>query len=110
MAVFNYNNMLHADFDDRTLAHLERVIVGKMRRHESFHFAWTSEEGARSAVWLSDGIPLSFEYDEPVSDINRAWLESLMACASGTSGLTIVPEPDALGERPATVHPLTHAA
>jgi hypothetical protein len=95
MATFNYNNMLQAEFDDRTLAHLERVIVGKMRRREAFHFEWATQEGERRSVWLDSGVAVSFHYEQPVRDLNRAWLEQLMAAASSASGLTVIPEPGA---------------
>ncbi|MGA0568392.1 hypothetical protein ACO2Q7_13755 [Rathayibacter sp. KR2-224] len=94
MATFNYNNMLQAEFDDRTLAHLERVIVGKMRRREAFHFAWTTPEGERKSVWLDSGVAVSFDYAHPVRDFNRTWLERLMSSASSAAGLTVLPEPE----------------
>ena len=94
MATFNYNNMLQAEFDDRTLAHLERVIFGKLRRREAFHFAWTTPEGERKSVWLDSGVAVSFDYAVPVRDLNRAWLERLMAAASSPAGLAVLPEPE----------------
>lgn len=94
MATFNYNNMLQAEFDDRTLAHLERVIFGKLRRREAFHFAWTTPEGERKSVWLDSGVPVSFDYAQPVRDFNRQWLERLMSAASSAAGLAVLPEPE----------------
>lgn len=94
MATFNYNNMLQAEFDDRTLAHLERVIVGKMRHREAFPFEWVTPEGERKSVWLDSGVAVSFDYRQTIREFNRAWLEQLMKAASSAAGLTILPEPE----------------
>ncbi len=80
--------------DDRALAHLELVIVAKLRRREGFAFAVTDDAGIRQAVWLSDAATLRFEYDGPMPDINRQWLQELADAANAPAGLKILPEPE----------------
>ncbi len=85
--------------DDRTLAHLELVIVAKLRRQESLAFAITDEKtGLRQAMWLSPSSTIRFEYDAPMPEINRLWLQELVDTANSTAGLKIVPEPDLKAE------------
>lgn len=85
--------------DDRTLSHLQLIIVAKLRRTETFVFTCegvvTAEGGvARLSIWLHPSMFLAFEFDEvkPPS-INREWLELLSLTANGSGGLRIVPEP-----------------
>lgn len=85
--------------EDRTLAHLELVIVAKLRRQESLAFALTDEKsGQRQAMWLSPASTIRFEYDGPMPEINRVWLQELVDTANSTTGLKIVPEPELPGE------------
>jgi hypothetical protein len=74
------NANLEVEFDDRVLAHLQAVIVAKLRRDEGFLFTWKAEDGVgegRSCIWMHRSIPLYFTY--PASQppaVNRAWLEA----------------------------------
>lgn len=90
------------EFDDRLLAHLQIVIVNKLRRHESFAMSWrdSAEAGeGRSAIWLDPSIPLYFKFDgSRVPAINRDWLERLADSASSSTGL-VVSDEDGLPER-----------
>ena len=85
------------ELDDRTLAHVEIVVVAKLRRNESFSLSWSkpqSEGSGRSTVWLHASIPIEFEFDgSRRPTINREWLNVLSGLASSTSGLMLVPEP-----------------
>jgi hypothetical protein len=88
-----------AQFDDRTLTHLQLVIAAKLRRGESFFFTWqpTPLTGSgHSSIWISSAIPLVFQY-AAVSHppINREWLERLTLSANGANGLHLVAEPQA---------------
>ena len=90
------------EFDDRLLAHLEIVIVNKLRRHEGFVLSWRdcSDMGdGRSAIWLDPSIPLYFKFDgSRVPAINLDWLERLADSASSSTGL-VVSDEDGLPER-----------
>ena len=81
--------------DDRTLAHVELVIMAKLRRRENLSFAIIDEKTSlRQALWISPVTPLRFEYDAPMPEINRLWLQELVDTANSSSGLRIVPEPE----------------
>ena len=84
--------------DDRALAHLQVVIIAKLRRAESFAFTWekSTEDGSgHTTVWVHPGIALEFAFlGSRRIPLNRAWVEDLMRTANNSSGLELVPEPD----------------
>lgn len=95
-----YNAAAHpVDIDDRTLSHLQIVIMSKLRRGESFmlNLARGTDEGSgRRTLWLNPAVPLGFDfYSDRGHRINRAWLDALMISANSPDGLRILPEPDA---------------
>ena len=80
--------------DDRALAHLELVILAKLRRQESVAFAGVDDvTGRRQAMWISPAADVRFEYEGPMPEINRLWLQELVETANSPGGLKIVPEP-----------------
>jgi len=85
------------EFDDRVLAHLEMVMIAKLRRDESFSLSWEDERpsvGSRNTIWINPAIPLHFLFfgsKRPV--INRTWLEALMNGANSGTGLRVMHEP-----------------
>lgn len=81
------------DLDDRTLAHVEVVVLAKLRRNESFACSFATESDGRSAIWLNPSSTLQFVFDTVVTDINREWLDLLIDTANAPAGLRIVPEP-----------------
>lgn len=88
--------------DDRVLAHLEIVMVTKLRRHEPFILTWTVDPSLGSGrvsrwVGLSTSWDIRFE-SRPAGPINQAWIEDLMSTANSPGGLRIVPEPRAGGD------------
>lgn len=91
------------DFEDRVLAHLEMVIVQKLRRQESFLMSWREPEAlgdGRTGVWIHDAAMLTFHFstnDNP--GIDREWLQTLMDSANSVMGLFVA---DADGD---AVHP-----
>lgn len=99
MGTLTYDSTLSADFDDRTLAHLQLVIGAKLRRNEAFYFSWKDDESigdGRSVIWLHPTIPISFKYfGSRQAAINRAWIDELMLSANTPAGLHLVPEPEA---------------
>ena len=93
MGTLVYDSGDAAELDDRTLAHLQVIIVNKLRRQESFPFTW-SDERRSMTVWLSPNTPIAFVYhgNRPPR-LNRAWLEELAVMANSVGGLVVVPEP-----------------
>nr|WP_208387918.1 ATP-dependent DNA ligase [Microbacterium halimionae] len=88
------------DIDDRTLAHLRVVFMNKLRRTEPFmlHIASGDGSGSRS-LWIHPGIAIVFHfYGSRLPAMNRHWIDALMHEASGTQGLTLLPEPDAIAQ------------
>lgn len=84
------------DFDDRILAHLQIVIVQKLRRGESFLLSWrnAAEVGdGRSSAWLHPAIPLYFKFSggQPPT-INPLWLAQLTRSANSSQGLVATGE------------------
>lgn len=89
MGSLNYDR-LTVRFDDRTLTHLQIVIVQKLRRGESFLFSWRDavEAGSgRSSVWLHPAIPLYFTFSGKPPAINPLWLAQLTRSANSAQGL-----------------------
>ncbi|GAA4383908.1 ATP-dependent DNA ligase [Agromyces bauzanensis] len=93
MGTLVYDHDRTAEFDDRTLAHLQVIVVNKLRRQESFPFTW-SDDVHTVTVWISPQTPLEFVYHgNRRPRLNRTWLEELALAASSTTGLVVLPEP-----------------
>jgi hypothetical protein len=108
MGSLTYDRVV-VEIDDRILAHLQLVIVQKLRRGESFVLSWQDSDAVgsgRSSVWLNPAIPLYFKYagGQAVS-LSRQWIEDLSRSANSAQGLVIVSE-DVAGPAP-TPTPLT---
>ena len=83
------------EFDDDVLAHLQIVIVGKLRRGESFLMSWrdSAERGdGRSAVWLHPSQNLIFHFSDVEVPISDAWIEQLTRSANSSGGLVVARE------------------
>lgn len=84
------------EIDDRTLVHLQIVLVGRLRRHESCSLSWSVAAGAgsgRETLWIHPSIPLRFRYaSTDTGPINRVWIEQMTA-AAGRGDLRITVEP-----------------
>ena len=96
MGTLTYDSKLSADFDDRTLAHLQIVVGAKLRRNEAFYFSWKDDASignGRTVIWMHPTIPVSFKFfgSRPPA-INREWIDELMLLANTPSGLYLVPE------------------
>lgn len=90
------------EFDDRILAHLQIVIVQKLRRGESFLLSWRNAAEAgdgRSSAWLHPAIPLYFKFSggQPPT-INPLWLAQLTRSANSSQGLVATGEERAMAE------------
>ncbi|MFK4837840.1 hypothetical protein ACI3KY_19090 [Microbacterium sp. ZW T2_14] len=83
------------EIDDRALAHIELVVMAKLRRRENLSFSLVDEQtSVRQAMWISPVTTLRFSYDGPMPEINRLWLQELVDTANSSSGLRLVPEPE----------------
>jgi hypothetical protein len=105
MGTLHYGDSTSAtEFDDRLLAHLQIVIVTKLRRSESLVFSWDVGRESGSgyiSIWISPTVPIRFTYvGGRRGPINRAWVEALLHAANSVAGLRIVDEPGASVESP----------
>jgi hypothetical protein len=95
MGSLQYDGVL-VEFDDRLLAHLQIVIVQKIRRGESFLMSWRDapETGdGHSAIWIHPTQNLYFKFSGSRNpSINQEWLEKLMASANSSRGLLVMRE------------------
>lgn len=97
MGRFSYEGDLSAEFEDRTLAHLQVVIGTKLRRGESFHFTWKDDPGVgegRTTIWVHPRATLVYKYHGSRRPrLNMAWVDALAYTANSPGGLYVVPEP-----------------
>jgi hypothetical protein len=92
------SSFTEAIIDDRELAHLKVVILSKLRRGESFPFSWKhgpdTGGGGRSTIWLNPSSTIEFRFQGSRNvDLNRAWIDILLAGANSSSGLSQTAEP-----------------
>lgn len=93
MGTLVYNGNGSIPIDDRLLAHLQVVIIDKLRRQESFPFTWQLG-GRETTVWFGPSIALEFVYSGGrAPSLNRAWLHQLAEAAASNAGLSAIPEP-----------------
>lgn len=93
MGQFIYNSTTSFELDDRVLAHLQVVIINRLRRRESFAFDLL-DKSHLVTLWIDERTALEFRYsgNRPPS-INTHWIEE-MAEEAGIHGLLrITPEP-----------------
>lgn len=83
------------EVDDRTLAHIEVVVLAKLRRNESFACSFPAEGGGRSSIWLNPSSTVQFVFESDSQTINREWLDLLIDTANTPAGLRLLPEPAA---------------
>jgi len=108
MGYLMYKGLI-VDFDDRILAHLQIVIVQKLRRGESFLLSWPNvgEPGGHSSAWLHPSIPLYFRFcGGHAPSINESWLHCLSESANSSAGLVVTGEERSLlaaAPRPASL-------
>lgn len=101
MGTISYDHLV-VKVDDRTLAHLQIVIVNKLRRGEAFLMSWKDSVDAgsgRSAIWLHPGVLVHFKFDgSRAPAINQEWLASLARSAESSRGLIVTAEDGAVPE------------
>ncbi|WP_233195045.1 MULTISPECIES: ATP-dependent DNA ligase [Cryobacterium] len=81
------------------LAHLQLVIVQKLRHGESFLLSWrdtTVIGDGRSSAWLNPAIPLYFKFaGDHAPTINPNWVAQLSRSANSSQGLVVTAEESA---------------
>jgi hypothetical protein len=81
------------DIEDRLLAHLQIVIVNRLRRGEPLLMSWIDSPSignGHSAVWLNPNITLYFKFaGSRPPQIDREWLRVLSASAESPTGLIL---------------------
>ncbi|MEP6481029.1 MAG: hypothetical protein ABJA94_03375 [Rhodoglobus sp.] len=77
------------EVDDRTLAHVEVVILAKLRRNENFAVTLERTGGGLSTIWVSTASTLQLRFDGEQHPINRAWLETLIDSANTPAGMKV---------------------
>jgi hypothetical protein len=82
------------EIDDRSLAHVELVVLAKLRRNENFALTLDAGTGGRSTIWVNAASTLRFDFDVASHEINRQWLDELIDSANTTTGMRVVPEPE----------------
>src|ERR1700722_20315434 len=99
MGSLTYDGLV-VQIDDRVLAHLQIVIVKKLRKGDGFVMSWKDSPSVgdgRSAIWLHPTIPVHFKFEGGrVPSINETWLAELMASADGPRGLIVTQEEGAV--------------
>lgn len=92
MGYFTYDGAI-VQFDDRTLAHLQIVIVQQFRRNESFVMSWLdalSVGDGRSSIWLHPTSDIYFKFEgSRFPAINQEWLDALTTSARSSQGLVV---------------------
>jgi hypothetical protein len=81
-------------FDDRLLAHLQIVIVQRLRQRRSFLMSWLNalEVGdGRTSIWVHDQASIRFTFEGSRSpEIDEHWLQVLGTSADGPRGLIVM--------------------
>lgn len=101
--------------DDRTLTHLQIVIVNKLRQGDTFLMSWKDSVDAgsgRSSIWLHPYVLIHFKFDgSRVPAINERWLKELTDSADSSRGLIVTTEeghvPDLTPKRYSLPHQTT---
>ena len=93
MGFFIYDSSREVAVDDRTLVHLQVVIIDKFRRNE--RFAMTQFDQNRVVtVWMTPQSPLQVVYEgSRRPKLNRVWLDQLSDTSAMTGMLQLTPEP-----------------
>src|SRR4029453_5105217 len=94
MGSFVYDRCPAVEIDDRTLSHLQVIILDKLRRNEAVAFdVFDSKHWV--TFWVNQRTPLEFLYSgNRRASLNRDWLESLADEVGKHGVLRLVPEPE----------------
>jgi hypothetical protein len=95
------------EFDDLLLAHMQIVVIQKLRRQEAFLMTWREPEHlsrGRTGIWLHPAAFLTFHFatsDRPA--IDNDWVQLLMESADSPMGM-IVTDADGGAAHPSAVN------
>lgn len=82
--------------DDRILAHVQLLIVAKLRKQERFLLSWQIDPrqgSGRQSIWVDAGVPIGFRFAGSRSiQINQGWLEHLIDQSYTVGGAEITNE------------------
>ncbi len=96
MGFFVYDDVRAIRVDDRVLAHLQIVVIDKLRRQEKFVLNLMSGQ-ALVTMWLNCYTPVQFVFEgNRPPRINNAWIELLAGEVGLTGVLQVLPEPSEL--------------
>ena len=81
-------------FDDRLLAHLQIVIVQRLRQNRAFLMSWANALAVgdgRTSIWVHPGCSIRFTFDgsRPPA-IDEQWLDVLSRSADSSRGLIVM--------------------
>lgn len=79
--------------EDRLLAHVEAVVLSRLRRNNAFALRWREKSGngnGRRTVWIHPSADLYFEYEsaEP-GEMDRDLLDRLAKAADSNQGINL---------------------
>ena len=81
---------LRIEIDDVLLAHLQIVMLAKLRRGESFSLGWHDPGAGRNILWISPSSELHFIYlGARMAKPQHELLESLAMEANTSGGIVI---------------------
>jgi hypothetical protein len=93
MGFLIYDDSRPITVDDRMLAHLQVVIIDKLRRGETFELNLRTDR-QMVMTWVSRSTPLQFIYEgNRRPSINWTWVELLATEAGFRGSLELIPEP-----------------
>ena len=84
---------MQIEIEDRLLAHVQAVMLAKLRRREPFPLSWVEPAGegsGRRVVWVNETLELGFEYaGSRTIELDRDMLEEMTARANSVAGLNL---------------------
>jgi hypothetical protein len=80
--------------EDRLLAHVEAVVLARLRRNNAFAIRWTDtvEDSpiGRRTIWIHQSTDLFFEYDTSDEiELDRGLLDQLAQAADSNAGINL---------------------
>lgn len=96
MGRLTFLNGERVTLDDRTLSHVYRVMLTKMRNGEGFHLTWRDDPSivhGRTTIWIHPETSFVCKIYTPVTRNDPAWIEELTVAANSVMGLIPVGEP-----------------
>ena len=90
MGSLNISGLAEIELDDDLLAHIQAVIVAKLRRKEPVLLSWVDCEDHARQIWIQASAIVLAEYDGPQpARLDRDWLERIMIAANSTTGISL---------------------